>query len=247
MLFIYFNSGRSLFDTTCEKRSSRLKEKKRNGEEVVKCMFVNDVIQQNDFLGKLLDNGGVRCLMVKDTKFCTPCPPTTLQESIHHPDFLDKDVGPTTTEEKVQKKQELGILIKGDLPEVPLTETPVPIEMEVAPISDSNASSGEPNKPSESTTTPLIGVLSGNDHVTTPELPLDLSTLPCAACGVLCFSEMAVVQPSQIAAAKFRPLKSHASGAQNITMSSNFILFLLMWLKQVVKSFVLHRFSYNCS
>lgn len=246
MLFIYFNSGRSLFDTTCEKRSSRLKEKKRNGEEVVKCMFVNDVIQQNDFLGKLLDNGGVRCLMVKDTKFCTPCPPTTVQESILHPDFLDKDVGPTTTEEKVQKKQELGVSIKGDLPEVPITETPVPIEMEVAPISDSNASSGEPNKPSESTTTPLIGVLSGNDHVTTPELPLDLSTLPCAACGVLCFSEMAVVQPSQIAAAKFRPLKSHGSGAQNITMSVNFVL-LLMWLIRVVKSFVLHCFSYNCS
>lgn len=205
-----------------------MKGKKRNGEEVVKCMFVNDVIQQNDFLGKLLDNGGARCLMVKDPKFCALCPVTTPPESMLHPDSLDKDVALTAADDKVQKKQEFGVLMKGDLPEVPLTETPSPIEMEVAPIPDSNVSSGEPNKPSESTTTPLIEVLSGNDHVTTPELALDLSTLPCAACGVLCFSEMAVVQPSQIAAAKFRPLKSHASGVQNITMSSNFLFFFVL-------------------
>lgn len=110
--------SRSIFDIASEKRSSRLKEKKRVGEEVVKSMFVNDVIQQNDFIGKLLDNGVASCLLVKDSKLYASHAITSMSE-------WNDSYQACTVDEK--NHDEVNSII--DALEIPASENPVDVQV----------------------------------------------------------------------------------------------------------------------
>lgn len=200
---------RSLFDIACEKRSSRLKEKKRVGEEVVKSMFVNDAIQQNDMMGKLLDNKVASCLLVRDLK----------RYALHaDTSILEGDMSLKACKPEEEKQEE--VVSEGDALESPASERPNDIQVLASSTLGSVASevpveehqeNAEPHELNDISGTIEKEQVYGGDLVTSA-LSRDLSTLPCAACGILCYTGMAIVQPSQIAATRFRPLHSYASG-----------------------------------
>ncbi|KAG0623807.1 hypothetical protein M758_3G203900 [Ceratodon purpureus] len=191
--------SRSLFDIACEKRSSRLKEKKRVGEEVVKSMFVNDVIQQNDMIGKLLDKGVARCLLVRDLKHYAP-----------------HAIMGISREEKQEE-----VIHESDALESPASERPIDIEVLPSTALVSMASKSLVEEHQEDTEAHEVNDINGTvageqgcgDNLVTSALPRDLSTLPCAACGILCYTGRAIVQPSENAAITFKPLHPHASGS----------------------------------
>jgi hypothetical protein len=200
---------RSLFDIACEKRSSRLKEKKRVGEEVVKSMFANDVIQQNDMIGKLLDIGVARCLLVRDLYHYAP----------HAVAGISEWDMPSKTCEPEEEKQEEAVP-ESDALESPAPERPIDIQVVPSTALESMASKVsveehqedvEPHEPIDFNCT-NAGEQECGDDLVTSALPRDLSTLPCAACGILCYTGMAIVQPSPKAATTLRPLHSYASG-----------------------------------
>lgn len=165
------------------------------GEEVVKNMFVNDVIQQNDMIGKLVDSNSASCLLVRDMK--------------HHAPHADSSILDVETSLKTSEPEEM------KLEEVDASERPSYIQ--VTPSLELVASEVRVEEHTDA-----YGL---NDDIGTIEreqacvgdlvisaLPRDLSTLPCAACGILCYTGLAIVQPSPDAATMLRPLHSHASG-----------------------------------
>ncbi|XP_024380326.1 uncharacterized protein [Physcomitrium patens] len=201
--------SRSIFDIASEKRSSRLKEKKRVGEEVVKSMFVNDVIQQNDFIGKLLDNGVASCLLVKDSKLYASHAITSMSE-------WNDSYQACTVDEK--NHDEVNSII--DALEIPASENPVDVQVLPSSALVSMAAEVSSVEHKENREPCILNNINckiekeqvyGEDLVTST-LPRDLNTMPCAACGILCYTGMAIVRPSQSAAASFRRLRSHASG-----------------------------------
>lgn len=204
---------RSLYDIACEKRSSRLKEKKRVGEEVVKSMFVNDAIQQNDMIGKLLDNKVASCLLVRDLKHYAPHADSSISEG-------DMSLKTCKLEEENQEE----VVPEGDALESPASERPSDIQ--VLP-SSAMASEVPVEEHQEDTDSHELNDISGTmereqvcgGDLVTSSLPRDLSTLPCAACGILCYTSMAIVQPSQVAATRFRPLHSYASGEHFVSVN----------------------------
>jgi len=198
-----FITWRSLVDTACEKRSSRLKEKKRDGEEEVKSMFVNDAIQQNDMIGKLLDNKVASCLLVRDLKHYAPHTNTNLS---------DGDMTLKTCKPEEEKQEQ--VVPEGDALERPASERPNALPssaLESLPFEVLAEENTESHEVHDNRGTMETGQVCGDDLVTSA-LPRDLSTLPCAACGILCYTGMAIVQPSQIAATKLLPLHSYGSG-----------------------------------
>ena len=209
ILLFLWTICRSLFDISCEKRSSRLKEKKRVGEEVVKSMFASDVIQQNDMIGKLLDNGVARCILVRDLKHYAPHAVTRISEW---------DIPFKTCKSEEGKQEE--VLPESDALESSASERPIDIQVLPSSALVSMASKVSVEH-QEDIMIPLElndnnGTIAGEQgcggDLVTSALPRDLSTLPCAACGILCYTGMAIFQPSQNAATTFRPLHSYASG-----------------------------------
>jgi len=180
---------------------------------VVKSVFVNDAIQQNDLIAKLLDNKVASCLLVRDSKHYSP-----------HADanVLDGDMPLKTC--KLEEKQE-EVIPEGDALESPASEGPndvrglpsstlVSMAFEV-PVEEHQENT-EPHELHDSIGIMERGQVCRGDLVTSA-LPRDLSTLPCAACGILCYTSMAIVQPSQVAATKLLPLHSYASGEQSLS------------------------------
>ncbi|XP_024388701.1 uncharacterized protein [Physcomitrium patens] len=193
-----------------EKPSSRVKEDKSVGEEVIKSKFVNDVIHQNDLIGKLLDNGATSCLLVRDSKYHAPHASTSIPECID-PFRADK------LHEKMQEE----VFSKGDALESLVSETPTDIQVLPSPAlasmvgevsSVKHKDNAEPSVLNDNNCTVGKEQVCGDD-VTTSALSRDLSMLPCAACGILCFSGIAIVQLSQSAATSITRLYSYTSGS----------------------------------
>jgi hypothetical protein len=65
-----------------EVQTSCLKEKKRIGEEIVKTVFVNDVIFHNSLLGKLTDHGVTTCILLSDVCNVTLPVPSRMHSNV---------------------------------------------------------------------------------------------------------------------------------------------------------------------
>lgn len=160
-------------------------------------------------IGKLIDSGVARCLLVRDLKHYAPHTVT---------DILDGDM-PFTTFKSEEEKQEK-VVSESDALESPASERP--IDVQVVPSSalvlmaskvsvEGHQDDTEPHELNDINDTTAREQRCGDDPVTST-LPRDLSTLPCAACGILCYTGMAIVQPSKNAAATLKPLRPYASG-----------------------------------
>lgn len=215
--------SRSSGGSTSEEGSSRLKENKRLGEEIVKAVFVSDVIDHNTLLGKLLDGGVARCLLLSETKCLNQPPPDTLQQVM--PKQLEIGRAAMCAEDTaIQDRTLLPFsnppstnMVPGDSSNISLAETShaseictgaTALSLDVVPPSVDSEDLKEPWKLHLNMKSSAKNCSDGDDFVTS----LDWGTLPCAACGVLCYAGMAVVRPSQSAATNFRPLQSHVLG-----------------------------------
>lgn len=202
---------------------SQLSGKQKAAEAIVKSFFLSDVIHHNKLLGKLLSHGVTSCLLLKDPDVqvhhtSSSAGPSMLSTS---PNIEDNTVIATETNHPVpQTPVSRPDFCKGDSFMGSLSNTSQqPVFNERTHGLDSGAPSGEckhdkkkeTQQPFKLTDASLTRYVSGINCMTSLPL-LDLGTMPCAACGMLCYSGMAVVQPSQTAAMVFRPLQTDVAG-----------------------------------
>lgn len=202
---------------------SQLSGKQKAAEAIVKSFFLSDVIHHNKLLGKLLSHGVTSCLLLKDpdvqvhhtSSSAGPCMLST------SPNIVDNTVIATETDHPVPLPQvSRPDFCKGDsfMGSLPNTSQQRVFNEQTHGL-DSSALSGECKHDEKKETrqtfnfaeSSLTTYVSGINCMTSLPL-LDLGTMPCAACGMLCYSGMAVVQPSQTAAMVFRPVQTDVAG-----------------------------------
>ncbi|CAM6096754.1 unnamed protein product [Calypogeia fissa] len=221
-----------------EPRSSRLKVRKKSvGEEMVKSMFVQDAVHNNALLRILLDNGVSRCLLARDaahrssmktmsegSKLMGPVPPlddleraliselsSQGGEASHFPCHGASNAEETVDNHFQSQSPSCTAIPSGGQDAVfeglamgNFGEIKFSCRSTDPPASSNKSAAGEvPQVFGESP------IHSNNLKVTT-SLAIDWGTLPCAACGILCYATMAVVEPSVTAAMTFKPIYAAA-------------------------------------
>lgn len=159
-----------------EPRSSRLKDRMRSlGEETVKTVFMNDVAHNNRLLGLLLDTGVSGCVLLRD----------------------DADIAPAQSEQikllclsAVDNDLKASSFITNVIAEEVACETPF--------SETALQENGTTIKKWKSSLQGTENHTEAQDTSLNRNLPLRWGTLPCAACGLLCFPSMALVQPASI-------------------------------------------------
>lgn len=202
---------------------SQISGKQKAAEAIVKSFFLSDVIHHNKLLGKLLSHGVTSCLLLEDPDVQvhhTPCSaePSVLSTSLN---IEDNIVIATKTDHPVPLPPvSRPDFCKGDSFMGSLRDTSQqPVLDGHAHGLDSSALSGECKHDKQKQTwqplkfadASLTRYVPGIDCMTSLPL-LNLGTMPCAACGMLCYSGMAVVQPSQTAAMVFGPRQTDVAG-----------------------------------
>ncbi|CAM6047535.1 unnamed protein product [Sphagnum compactum] len=210
-------ASRPPLSSPTEVRTSCLKEKKRIGEEIVKTVFVNDVISHNSLLGKLINHGVTSCILLSDV-----CNVTLPAPSLMHSNVI---VGCTSMHDFSSKldledhfrtmcpEKKVDPLVEGDRGAIQGAPSCLHDAIVTTPYLDSAASSsgecldcqdwdGGCSTFQDEVHSPRKDIAESNPVATTSLF--DWGTLPCAVCGILCYAGLAVVQPSQAAASVFK-------------------------------------------
>ncbi|BFI09737.1 protein MpREF6 [Marchantia polymorpha subsp. ruderalis] len=213
-----------------EPRSSRLKVRKKSpGEEMVKNMFVNDVIHNNRLLGVLLDKGVPCCLLAKDAVSHAAAKMPSLEDAEQRLRPADNSLPASGCLEQVGDCTNLEVAVcsvvqtedvacPNQISSVKLADSSFgmsPSEnllIAEAETNDAFLKVADPCASSEfpgSTTSGLETKASPycrNSAVVPSPLAIDWGILPCAACGILCYATMAVVEPTLTALTTFKAL-----------------------------------------
>lgn len=150
-----------------ESQISRLKDSVHSSEEdAVKTVFTNDVAHNNRLLGLLVDSGVTGCVLLGDGADLTPA----LSEHL-------KKLSCSGVDDDLKTSSFMSDVL---LEEVACgTET----------VKENDTA--RPKEQDFSNSPPEI-----RDMPTSTTSPFRWGTLPCAACGLLCFPSMAIVQPA---------------------------------------------------
>ncbi|KAL2635636.1 hypothetical protein R1flu_007115 [Riccia fluitans] len=212
-----------------EPRSSRLKvRKKSQGEETVKNVFVNDVIDNNRLLGLLLDKGVPCCLLTKNTVNYVE---GDMPASEHSDQRLRRTNSVLTIESQLQVGDSTSVPVAtrelgaGTLTEDSDTGNQVskhsslppdscPSKNEISTESGAKGSVGNIGDICVTSELPQMDNIHceskanphGSGNTAPSTIAIDWGILPCAACGILCYSTMAVVEPTAAALSTFKPL-----------------------------------------
>lgn len=194
-----------------------MKGKNRQGEEKVKTMFVNDIHNHNRLLGELFDHGISPCLMLSPNVHSGVRPPTLLP-TITLPS-IDSGIQNVACTSGGEKQAEAPLQLDDAVPDgdtlaVPCTDAFS--QSEPCPSSGQHGDHLEcpgPYRQCSNTETvdgktkkSASGRDAARNNPVISSAPFEWGTLPCAACGILCYAGMAVVHPSKTAAASFTPM-----------------------------------------
>ncbi|KAL3683746.1 hypothetical protein R1sor_001768 [Riccia sorocarpa] len=211
-----------------EPRSSRLKvRKKSQGEEMVKNVFVNDVIENNRLLRVLLDKGVPCCLLAKDTvnhvggtapssehreqrlrrlngTLLTVNSQLQIDDGTSKP-FAPRELGMATVREDADTAAKLSGVTSDSCHGKSVSVTESGDQENVGKLADLGTAPEflEMDKKERESNAAPHGDGSSRPVST---LAVDWGILPCAACGILCYSTMAVVEPTPTALSKFKSL-----------------------------------------
>ncbi|KAF6165411.1 hypothetical protein GIB67_018855 [Kingdonia uniflora] len=172
-------------------RSSRLKEKKRReGETIVKELFVKNEIQNNELLFVLLEQG-ISCVVL----------PQNSSEI-----FLSSSNSRVGSERKVKPRLSLGLCSNKEPPEVPRVNTGPRNLSDLCSVKGRSSSvlSSQFSQSEYHDSCISTSIISEMNYVKESSSQrnglLDQGLISCVTCGILSFACAAIVQPKEVAA-----------------------------------------------
>eukprot|EP00250_Pteridium_aquilinum_P020651 c24897_g1_i1 orf=144-6872(+) len=158
------------FTLPFESGCTRLKDPVHSsGEEAVKTVFTNDAAHNNRLLGLLVDTGVMGCILLSDSADLSPA-------------LLDPSkVSCSAVENDLKASSFMTDVLLEDA----VCKVETAREDDASRLNEHDFSLQELKYPTEAQDMPMI-----------TNLPFRWGTLPCAACGLLCFPSMAIVQPA---------------------------------------------------
>lgn len=164
-------------------RSSRLRDKRKNeGEIIIKETFVGTVIENNNFLGILLDKGS--CIIIPEIEFPLPSFPAISQNKAEDMLIYGDAVDETKGLEKMCDSRSAGAAASSACNGRKFYETKFGTVNSSAFLVNSEIQSGIIEK--------------GRSHQRVGLL--DQGRLPCVQCGILSYACVAIIQPKEAAA-----------------------------------------------